>query len=191
WFGNLVTMRWWDDLWLNESFADYLGWRVTAEATRWGNAWSAYLVSRKAEGLAADQRPSTHPVAAAEVADTARALANFDGISYAKGSAVLRQLVAWLGDDAFRSGLRDYFQRHRFGNATLDDLLGAWSRASGRDLSDWAQRWLRTPQLNTLRPEVVTDPAGRYQSVHVTQQADSTYPQLRPHRIGIGVYDRD
>ena len=191
WFGDLVTMRWWDDLWLNESFADYLGWRVTAEATRWSSAWSSYSVGRKANGMAADQRPTTHPVAATEVGDTATALANFDGISYAKGSAVLRQLVAWVGDEAFRSGLRDYFQRHRFGNATLADLLAALSQSSGRDLADWAGRWLRQPQADTLRPEVVVGADGRYQSVHIIQTAHPSYPVLRAHRIGVGVYDRD
>jgi aminopeptidase N len=188
WFGDLVTMRWWDDLWLNESFADYLGWRVVAEATRWRTAWTSYSVVRKTWGLTADQRPSTHPVAAAEVADTAAALSNFDGISYAKGSAVLRQLVSWLGDEAFLAGLRAYFEAHAYGNATLADLLAALSRASGRDLTGWARVWLREPQVNTLRPEVTVDAEGRYRSVHIRQTAPPAYPTLRPHRIAVGVY---
>ena len=188
WFGDLVTMRWWDDLWLNESFADYLGWRVVAEATRWRTAWTSYIVVRKTWGLTADQRPSTHPVAAAEVADTAAALSNFDGISYAKGSAVLRQLVSWLGDEAFLAGLRAYFEAHAYGNATLADLLAALSRASGRDLTGWARVWLREPQVNTLRPEVTVDAEGRYRSVHIRQTAPPAYPTLRPHRITVGVY---
>jgi aminopeptidase N len=189
WFGDLVTMRWWDDLWLNESFADYLGWRVVAEATRWRTAWTSYGVVRKTWGLTADQRPSTHPVAAAEVTDTAAALSNFDGISYAKGSAVLRQLVSWLGDEAFLAGLRAYFEAHAYGNATLADLLAALSRASGRDLTGWARVWLREPQVNTLRPEVTVGPDGRYREVHIRQTAPPAYPTLRPHRIVVGVYD--
>ncbi|MFD0819287.1 aminopeptidase N, partial [Micromonospora zhanjiangensis] len=136
WFGNLVTMRWWDDLWLNESFAEYLGFRVAAEATRYDRAWTTFAMRRKAWGYAADQRPSTHPVAPTEVADAAQALLNFDGISYAKGAAVLRQLVAWLGDDAFLAGLRAYFAAHRFGNATLAGLLDALA-GGGRDLAGW------------------------------------------------------
>lgn len=187
WFGNLVTMRWWDDLWLNESFADYLGWRVAAEATRFRNAWAAYAVRRKAWGLTADQRPSTHPVAAAEVADTDTALANFDGISYAKGSAVLRQLVTSVGDEAFRSGLRAYFDAHAYANATLGDLLAAVSDACGRDLSGWAERWLREPGVDTLRPEtVVAD--GRYRSVWIHRSGPGSG---RPHRLGVTAYDAD
>ncbi len=189
WFGNLVTMRWWDDLWLNESFADYLGWRVASEATRWTNAWTGYSVARKSWGYAADQRPSTHPVAPEEVADTAAAFTNFDGISYAKGSAVLRQLVAWVGDEAFRAGLKTYFETHEWGNATLADLLTALSKASGRDLTEWAAVWLRAPQVNTLRPQVETDAEGRYAAVRVVQDAPPAHPALRQHRIAVGVYD--
>ncbi|HEX8629026.1 MAG TPA: aminopeptidase N [Catenuloplanes sp.] len=189
WFGDLVTMRWWDDLWLNESFAEYLGVRVTSEATRFDGAWTAFGLRRKAWGYAADQRPSTHPVAPVEVPDTAMALLNFDGISYAKGASVLRQLVSWLGDDAFRAGLRAHFHAHRFGNATLDDLLGALSAAGGRDLSAWARVWLRQAQVNTLRPEVRLDADGNYASVTVHQSAPASHPTLRPHRLGIGLYD--
>jgi aminopeptidase N len=189
WFGDLVTMRWWDDLWLNESFAEYMGWRVVAEATRWRTAWTSYAVARKTWGYAADQRPTTHPVAATDVIDTAAALSNFDGISYAKGSAVLRQLVSWLGDEAFLAGLRSYFDTHAYGNATLADLLAALSHASGRDLTGWASGWLRAPQVNTLRPEVAVDAAGRYASVRVRQTAPTSSPTLRPHRIMVGVYE--
>ncbi|GIJ25748.1 aminopeptidase [Micromonospora qiuiae] len=191
WFGDLVTMRWWDDLWLNESFAEYLGTRVTAEATRFGGAWTTFALRRKAWGYAADQRPSTHPVAPEQVADAAEALLNFDGISYAKGASVLRQLVAWLGDDAFLAGLNDHFARHRFGNATLADLLASLSAASGRDLGGWAQSWLRTAQVNTLRAEVAVDDRGRYTEVAVAQTAPPTHPVLRPHRIGVGRYAVD
>ncbi|SCL67674.1 Membrane alanyl aminopeptidase Metallo peptidase. MEROPS family M01 [Micromonospora citrea] len=191
WFGDLVTMRWWDDLWLNESFAEYLGTRVTAEATRFDRAWTTFALRRKAWGYAADQRPSTHPVAPQEVADAAQALLNFDGISYAKGASVLRQLVAWLGDDAFLAGLNAHFAKHRFGNATLADLLGSLGAASGRDLSGWAERWLRAAQVNTLRAEVAVDADGRYTEVAIVQTAPATHPVSRPHRVGIGRYAAD
>ncbi|MFG1882226.1 aminopeptidase N [Micromonospora sp. NPDC049102] len=191
WFGDLVTMRWWDDLWLNESFAEYLGTRVTAEATRFGQSWTTFAMRRKAWGYAADQRPSTHPVAPPEVADADEGLLNFDGISYAKGAAVLRQLVAWLGDEAFLAGLNAHFAAHRFGNATLADLLTSLSTASGRDLSGWAELWLRRPQVNTLRAEVGVDADGRYTEVAVVQTAPESYPVLRPHRIGVGRYAAD
>ncbi|MET7750677.1 aminopeptidase N [Micromonospora sp. NPDC005367] len=191
WFGDLVTMRWWDDLWLNESFADYLGTRVTAEATRFDRAWTTFALRRKAWGYAADQRPSTHPVAPHEVVDAAEGLLNFDGISYAKGASVLRQLVAWLGDEAFLAGLNRHFATHRFGNATLADLLANLSAASGRDLADWAERWLRRAQVNTLRAEVTVDADGRYREVAVVQTAPESHPVPRPHRIGVGRYAAD
>ncbi|MDG4832734.1 aminopeptidase N [Solwaraspora sp. WMMD1047] len=191
WFGDLVTMRWWDDLWLNESFAEYLGVRVTAEATRFDGTWTAFAMRRKAWGYAADQRPSTHPVAPDEVIDSALALLNFDGISYAKGASVLRQLVAWLGDEAFLAGLRAHFAAHRFGNATLADLLGALSAASGRDLSSWADGWLRRAQVNTLRVETALTDDNRYAEVAIVQTAPPQHPVLRPHRLGVGLYDTD
>ena len=189
WFGDLVTMAWWDDLWLNESFADYMGYRVTAEATRFTGCWTTFAMQDKAWGMRADQRPSTHAVAPAEVADTALALLNFDGISYAKGAAVLKQLVAWVGDEAFLAGLNEYFARHAYGNATLADLLTALSKASGRDLSAWADVWLRQAQVNTLRAEI--EPASaRYGGVTIVQTAPEHWPTLRPHRVGVGLYDR-
>ncbi|SBT49696.1 aminopeptidase N [Micromonospora narathiwatensis] len=191
WFGDLVTMRWWDDLWLNESFAEYLGTRVTAEATRFDQAWTTFAMRRKAWGYAADQRPSTHPVAPEEVADAAQALLNFDGISYAKGASVLRQLVAWVGDDAFLAGLNAHFAKHRFGNATLADLLDSLAAASGRDLTDWAERWLRRSQVNTLRMVTAVDAGGRWTEVAVVQTAPEAYPVLRPHRIGVARYGAD
>ncbi|GAA4463010.1 aminopeptidase N [Phytohabitans houttuyneae] len=183
WFGDLVTMRWWDDLWLNESFAEYLGVRVTSEATRFDRSWTTFGLRRKASGYIADQRPSTHPVAPEEVVDAAHALLNFDGISYAKGASVLRQLVAWLGDEAFFAGLRAHFAAHRFGNATLDDLLAALAEASGRDLRGWADLWLRRSGVDTLRAEVTTV-EGTFKSVHIVQSGAP-----RPHRVGLGVYD--
>ncbi|WP_446210986.1 aminopeptidase N [Micromonospora sp. IBSANI012] len=191
WFGDLVTMRWWDDLWLNESFAEYLGTRVTAEATRFDQAWTTFAMRRKAWGYTADQRPSTHPVAPEEVRDAAQGLLNFDGISYAKGASVLRQLVAWLGDEAFLAGLNAHFAAHRFGNATLADLLASLSSASGRDLTDWAERWLRRPQVNTLRMETAVDANGRWVDAALVQTAPDAHPVLRPHRVGVGRYAPD
>jgi aminopeptidase N len=188
WFGDLVTMRWWDDLWLNESFAEYMGYRIVAEATRFTNAWTDFAVARKGWGYAADQRPSTHPVAPESLPDAGMALLNFDGISYAKGAATLRQLAERIGDDAFLAGLRAHFTAHAFGNATLADLLASLSQAWGQDLSGWAEVWLRRSQVNTLRPHVELGPDGRYSSVEVVQTAPEAYPTLRPHRIGIGVY---
>ncbi|NUT34571.1 MAG: aminopeptidase N [Hamadaea sp.] len=185
WFGDLVTMRWWDDLWLNESFATYMGYRVISDVTRFTGAWSDFASERKIWGYAADQRPSTHPIAPEFVADTESAFANFDGISYAKGCAALRQLVAWLGDDAFFTGLRAHFEKHAWGNATLADLLESLSAASGRDLTGWADAWLRAPQVNTLRPVIVADAEGRVERFTIAQTAPSAYPTLRPHRIGV------
>ncbi|XVV14149.1 aminopeptidase N [Actinoplanes sp. CA-131856] len=189
WFGDLVTMAWWDDLWLNESFAEYLGTRIASEATRFPDTWTTFAMQRKAWGLRADQHPSTHPVAPAEVTDTDQALLNFDGISYAKGAAVLKQLVAWVGDEAFLAGVNAHFEAHAYGNATLADLLTALSAASGRDLTTWAALWLRRAQVNTLRTEVVRE-AGAYASVAVLQTAPEQYPTLRPHKVGLGLYDR-
>ncbi len=189
WFGDLVTMAWWDDLWLNESFAEYMGTRVTAEATRFDQTWTTFAMGDKAWGMRADQRPSTHPVAPAEVADTALALLNFDGISYAKGAAVLKQLVAWVGDEPFRAGLNEHFAAHAYGNATLADLLGVLSKASGRDLSGWADVWLRRPEINTLRL-VVSAAGDTYESVSIAQSSPALFPTLRPHRLGLGLYDR-
>ncbi|HZE39657.1 MAG TPA: aminopeptidase N, partial [Stackebrandtia sp.] len=189
WFGDLVTLRWWDDIWLNEAFAEYMGWRTAAEATEFSDAWTSFAVGRKAWGYAADQRPSTHPVAPERVRDADEALKNFDGVSYAKGASVLRQLAAWLGDEAFLRGLRSYFDTHAFGNATLDDLLDALAAASGRDLRAWAEVWLRQPQVNTLTPELAYTEDGRVESLAIVQSAPPEHPVLRPHRVRVAVYD--
>jgi aminopeptidase N len=149
WFGNLVTMRWWDDLWLNESFAEYLGYRVCDAVTDY-RPWVEFGAKRKAWGYAADRRPSTHPVAGNGAVDTKRALTDFDGISYAKGASVLRQLAVRLGDDTLLAGLREYFRAHAYGNATFADLFGAWSSAGASDLGPWATAWLRTFGMDTL-----------------------------------------
>ncbi|MDF9718089.1 aminopeptidase N [Nocardioides sp. ChNu-153] len=151
WFGNLVTPRWWDDLWLNESFAEYMGNRVTADVTEYGDTWVHNAHRRRQWGLVADQRPSTHPVAGNGAVDAAGALQDFDGISYSKGSSVLKQLAALVGDDVFLAGAVDHFTRHRFGNATMHDLLGSWERAGAGDLTGFVDGWLRAPGVDELR----------------------------------------
>ncbi|WP_062211325.1 aminopeptidase N [Streptomyces sp. NBRC 109706] len=184
WFGDLVTLRWWDDLWLNESFAEYLGYQVLDEATDY-RPWTEFAVVRKSWGYDADQRPSTHPVApeADAVPDTASAWLNFDGISYAKGASALRQLVAWLGQDVFLAGINDHFARHRFGNATLADFIDAMARASGRPVPTWADAWLRTSGPDTLTPR--TDDGTDEWRLSLTHSGG------RPHRLRLGAYDID
>ncbi|GAB3981066.1 aminopeptidase N [Actinoallomurus acanthiterrae] len=190
WFGDLVTMRWWDDLWLNESFAEYMGYQVVSETTRFTTAWTGFAIGRKPWGYDADQRCSTHPVAADGIDDTAAALMNFDGISYAKGASVLRQLVAWLGAEAFFTGINAYFARHRFGNATMADLLDALAEASGRDVHGWAERWLRTSGVDTLRLEIAAEDDGARVSATVVHTGAAGEPSvLRPHRIKVAAYD--
>jgi aminopeptidase N len=189
WFGDLVTMAWWDDLWLNESFAEYMGSRITAEATAFTKTWTTFAIHRKSWGLRSDQHPSTHPVAPSDVVDTHQALLNFDGISYAKGASVLRQLVVWMGDTDFFKGLNEHFAAHAFGNATLADLLQALSQAGGRDLTEWAELWLRRAQVNTLRVETTRD-GPVFGEVAIVQTAPPDHPTLRPHRVGLGLYDR-
>jgi aminopeptidase N len=187
WFGDLVSMRWWDDLWLNESFATYMSYPMLIEGTRFTNAWTTFCNQWKAAGYRADQLPSSHPISP-DVDDTDSALLNFDGISYGKGAAVLKQLVAWVGWEAFVTGVRAYFRRHEFTNTTLADLLAALEPASGRDLGGWAAAWLQTAGANTLRPAVaVVD--GHYTAVAIEQEAPPEHPTLRPHRIAIGLYD--
>ena len=144
WFGNIVTPKWWDDLWLNESFAEYMGNRVTADVTQYADAWTHNSHARRQWGLIADQAPSTHPVAGNGAVDATAALQDFDGISYAKGSSILKQLNTSVGDEVFLGGAIDHFERHRFGNATLHDLLGSWERAGAGDLSTFASSWLLT-----------------------------------------------
>jgi aminopeptidase N len=187
WFGDLVTMRWWDDVWLNESFAEWAGAWAAAAATAQTDAWAAFS-RRKGWAYRADQLPSTHPVAD-EIPDVAALETAFDGITYAKGAAALRQLVALVGEDVFLTGLRAHFADHAYGNATFADLIGALTEASGRDLSGWAAAWLRSTGVSTLRPLVTLDPAGRYARVEVEQTVAGADPTLRPHRLGIGLFD--
>ena len=187
WFGDLVTMRWWDDLWLNESFATYMGTRALAEATRFTDAWASFSWSMKNWALAQDQLPSTHPIAA-DIVDTDAVRTNFDGITYAKGAAVLKQLVAWVGDEAFFSGLAAYFEEHAFGNATLTDFLDALAAPSGRDLASWSALWLETAGVATLRP-ALTAASGKVSALAVRQEPPEAYPTVRPHRLAVGCYD--
>ena len=189
WFGDLVTMRWWDDLWLNESFATFIGTMAVAESTRFTEAWSEFCNQLKAWAYREDQLPSTHPIVA-DIVDTEAVRTHFDGITYAKGASVLKQLVAWVGRDGFIAGLRDYFRRHEFSNTELGDFLGALEQASGRELSEWSKLWLETAGLNTLRPEV-SEHDGRYTEVALTQEAPERWPTLRPHRLALGLYDLD
>jgi aminopeptidase N len=188
WFGDLVTMRWWDDLWLNESFATWAGTLAQAEATRWPTAWTTFAQLYKAWARRQDQLPSTHPIAA-DIPDIHAVEVNFDGITYAKGASVLKQLVAYVGRDNFLAGVRRYFTAHEWGNATLHDLLSALEQTSGRDLSSWSKEWLETAGVNTLRPEFATGGDGTFTRFSVRQEAPASHPVLRTHRIAIGLYD--
>ncbi len=190
WFGDLVTMRWWDDLWLNESFATWASVLAQAEATRWTHAWTTFATAEKLWALRQDQLPSTHPISA-DMRDLEDVEVNFDGITYAKGASVLKQLVAWVGRDAFLAGLRDYFDKHAWGNTTLADLFAELEARSGRDLQDWEHQWLQTAGVNVLRPVVDVAEDGTFRSVTVVQEAPEEHPRLRAHRLGIGLYDRD
>lgn len=188
WFGDLVTMKWWDDLWLNESFAEWACYWAEAEVTEFADAWTGFANARKQTGYRADQLPSTHPIAA-DNHDLAAVEVNFDMITYAKGASVLKQLVAWVGLEPFLAGLRQYFRDHAFGNSEFSDLLSALEKASGRELGGWAQEWLQTAGVNTLTPQFELDDDGAYRSIAVRQTAAAEQPTLRRHRIGLGLYD--
>ncbi|ANP72944.1 aminopeptidase N [Cryobacterium arcticum] len=188
WFGDLVTMKWWNDLWLNESFAEWASTIATAEATEWTEAWTTFAAMEKSWAYRQDQLPSTHPVVAT-ITDLEDVQVNFDGITYAKGGSVLKQLVAWVGIDAFFTGVASYFKKHAWGNTELTDLLVELEAASGRDLSGWAALWLETAGVNTLRPQIEVDDAGVITAFAVLQTATEDYPTIRPHRLAIGFYD--
>ncbi|MFE1078386.1 aminopeptidase N [Nocardiopsis alba] len=189
WFGDLVTMRWWDDLWLNESFATYASVYCQANATKWTDAWTTFANVEKAWALLQDQLPSTHPIAA-DMVDIQAVEVNFDGITYAKGASVLKQLAAYVGVDAFFAGVRAYFKENAYGNTELKDLLKHLEAASGRDLSGWSREWLETTGVNTMRPEFEVDADGNFTSFAVLQEAASEHPTLRSHRLAVGLYDR-
>jgi aminopeptidase N len=191
WFGDLVTMTWWDDLWLNESFATFASVLCQAEATEYTQAWTTFANVEKSWAYRQDQLPSTHPIAA-EIPDLHAVEVNFDGITYAKGASVLKQLVAYVGLESFLSGLRDYFRDHAFGNATFSDLLGALEKSSGRDLSGWGRQWLKTTGLNTLRADFDVADDGTFTRFAVDQSgAAPGAGETRVHRLAIGVYDDD
>ena len=187
WFGDLVTMRWWNDLWLNESFAEYTSHLAVAEATEWKDAWTTFAFSEKAWAYTQDQMPSTHPVVA-EIRDLQDVQVNFDGITYAKGASVLKQLGATVGREAFEKGVGVYFKKYEFKNAVLGDLLEELSAASGRDLKDWSAKWLETAGVNTLRTIIETE-GSKITKFGVEQTAHPDYPTIRPHRMAIGFYN--
>ncbi|WP_327167926.1 aminopeptidase N [Streptomyces subrutilus] len=190
WFGDLVTLAWFDDIWLNESFAEYMGYQTLTEATRFTDTWTDFAVTRKPWGYDADQRPSTHPVAPApeDVPDTASALLNFDGISYAKGASALRQLVAWLGEKDFLAGINTHFARHRFANASLADFVDSLAAHTDRDVHAWADAWLRTTGADTLAPRIEETPEGPADPGGWTLAVDRR--GSRPHHVAVGVYHR-
>ncbi len=188
WFGDLVTMRWWNDLWLNESFAEWASTGAQAENTRWPWAWTTFGSAEKSWAYRQDQLPTTHPIVA-DIRDLEDVEVNFDGITYAKGASVLKQLVAYVGEEEFVQGLRRYFKAHAWGNTELADLLRELEVTSGRDLRGWSAQWLQRAGVNTLVPDVDVDDEGRYRSVAVVQTAPAAHAVLRPHRLAIGCYD--
>ncbi|MEV5434835.1 aminopeptidase N [Streptomyces sp. NPDC052682] len=198
WFGDLVTMEWWNDLWLNESFATYtsIACQAAAPGSKWPHSWTTFANSMKTWAYRQDQLPSTHPIMA-DIRDLDDVLVNFDGITYAKGASVLKQLVAYVGEDEFFRGVQAYFKRHAYGNTRLSDLLGALEETSGRDLKTWSKKWLETAGINVLRPEIETDADGVVTSFAIRQEAPALpagakgEPILRPHRIAVGLYELD
>ena len=190
WFGDLVTMKWWEDLWLNESFAEWASYQSVSESTKYTEAWTEFNSLRKNWAYRVDQLTTTHPIAT-EMEDLDAVRTNFDGISYAKGASVLQQLVAHVGRDNFIKGLRLYFAKHAYGNTTLKDLIDQLEAASGRDLTPWVSTWLRTAGVNTLRPVIAVD-GDSYKSISIKQEAP-TMPvgsqELRPHRLHVGLFD--
>ncbi|WP_285724342.1 aminopeptidase N [Psychromicrobium xiongbiense] len=188
WFGDLVTMRWWNDLWLNESFAEFMSTLAAAEATEFTQAWTTFASLEKSWAYRQDQLPSTHPIVA-DIRDLEDVLVNFDGITYAKGASVLRQLVAWVGQEEFMAGVRAYFAKHAWQNTELNDLLVELEASSGRDLQDWSRLWLETAGVNTLRAQLSTDDDGVITAFAIEQSAVPEYPTIRPHRLAVGFYD--
>ena len=188
WFGDLVTMRWWDDLWLNESFAEYVSTLATAEATRWTSAWTTFSSMEKSWAYKQDQLPSTHPIVA-DIRDLEDVQVNFDGITYAKGASVLKQLVSWVGQEQFFAGVRAYFARHAWGNTELRDLLVELERTSGRDLRAWSALWLERAGVTLLRPQMETDAHDIITAFEVLQEVPAEHPVQRPHRLAVSGYD--
>ncbi len=190
WFGDLVTMTWWDDLWLNESFAEWASYFTLEQATRFTNSWTVFNAERKNWAYRQDQLSSTHPIVV-DMHDLEAVKTNFDGITYAKGASVLQQLVSHVGKDEFIAGLRQYFAKHAWGNTTLNDLLVELEASSGRDLKPWVSTWLQTAGVNTMRAELVVS-GDTYSSISVVQEAPlvpAESKELRPHRMAVGLYD--
>jgi aminopeptidase N len=188
WFGDLVTMRWWNDLWLNESFAEYMSHLAAVENTRFDRAWTTFASVEKSWAYRQDQLPTTHPIFA-EINDLQDVEVNFDGITYAKGASVLRQLVAWVGPEQFMAGVREYFRKHAWQNTELSDLMAELETASGRDLDAWGRLWLETAGVNTLKPELSVDGEGAISSFAILQSAIEDQPTIRPHRLAVGFYN--
>jgi aminopeptidase N len=188
WFGDLVTMKWWNDLWLNESFAEFTSTLATAKTTKWVNNWVTFNSLEKSWAYRQDQLPSTHPIMA-EIKDLEDVEVNFDGITYAKGASVLKQLVYWVGEDEFFAGVAEYMKKHHHANATLRDLLVELEKASGRDLASWSDVWLQKAGVTTLRPLIETDDAGVITRFAIAQEVPEEWPTQRPHRLVIGGYD--
>jgi aminopeptidase N len=188
WFGDLVTMKWWNDLWLNESFAEWASAMASAEVTEWTEAWTTFAMMEKSAAYRQDQLPSTHPVVAT-INDLEDVQVNFDHITYAKGGSVLKQLVAWVGIDAFYTGVAAYFTKHKYGNTELKDLLAELETTSGRELTEWSKVWLETAGVNTLRPDIEIDADGVITRFDILQTAEKDYPTIRPHRLAVGLYD--
>ncbi|MFJ4207459.1 aminopeptidase N [Paenarthrobacter sp. NPDC089675] len=188
WFGDLVTMRWWNDLWLNESFAEYMSHLAAVENTAFDSAWTTFASVEKSWAYRQDQLPTTHPIFA-EINSLQDVEVNFDGITYAKGASVLRQLVAWVGPEEFMAGVRSYFSKHAWSNTELSDLMVELEAASGRDLDQWGKLWLETAGVNTLAPELAVDADGAIKDFAIIQTAVEEQPTLRPHRLAVGFYD--
>jgi aminopeptidase N len=188
WFGDLVTMRWWNDLWLNESFAEYMSHLAAVENTSFTGAWTTFASVEKSWAYRQDQLPTTHPIFA-EINDLQDVEVNFDGITYAKGASVLRQLVAWVGPEQFMAGVREYFAKHAWQNTELSDLMAELEKASGRDLDQWGRLWLETAGVNTLTPELEVDGSGTLTSFSIVQSAVAEWPTIRPHRLAVGFYN--
>jgi aminopeptidase N len=187
WFGNLVTMKWWNDLWLNESFAEFISEWATAEVTEFKDAWTTFCAQEKLWAYTEDQLLTTHPIVD-PINDLKDVEANFDGITYAKGASALQQLVAFVGEEKFVEGVSNYFKKHSWGNTVLEDLLVELEATSGRDLQDWTAKWLETAGVNTLTPAMTVDGDGKILGFAVTQAATTEYPTIRPHRLRVGFY---
>ena len=190
WFGDYVTMKWWNDLWLNESFAEFTSTLATAEATEWKDAWATFCSGEKSWALNQDQLSTTHPIVA-PINDLNDTYVNFDGITYAKGASVLKQLVAYVGRDKFFEGINHYLYRHAYSNATLNDLLTELEGTSGRDLTPWSAQWLEQAGINTIATDLHTAQDGTISELTLHQFAPTDHPVLREHRLAVGFYNED